>query len=183
MAVSITFPGHKGKGHLTPFAHICIPQKGDTELQGKPHSNVRPVVEPKHQDTNRAKRKELQTLHQSLLKRLARKRKKTRDAKKAGKDVSETDADSKEIVEEHAKLLRELWLPSNSTIKNQCSRRIIGFVTNGDYSFTESLSSGVGYISLDGLLYYLSTVPVGNEVLIRCTNSSLYRPARINIIL
>ncbi|KAF6202598.1 hypothetical protein GE061_002996 [Apolygus lucorum] len=183
LAVSITFPPHKGKGLLSPFAHICIPQKGDTELQGKPHASQRPVVEPKHPDANRTKRRELHTLHQSLLKRLARKRKKSRDAKKAGKEVTETDADSKEIVEEHAKLLQELWLPSNSSIKNHCLRTVIGFVTNGDYSFTESMSSGVGYVSLDGLLYYLSTVPVGNEVFVRCTNSTQYRSARINIIL
>uniref|UniRef100_A0A224XJA4 Putative ribonucleasep/mrp protein subunit pop1 n=1 Tax=Panstrongylus lignarius TaxID=156445 RepID=A0A224XJA4_9HEMI len=171
----------KGKGMLDSNAHICLLHEND--LNSNP-------LEPQKTDELHQERLNLRTEHHKLLKHLARKRYKARvaereESSKCDKDYKQTilDHSSVNCIEEHSKTMRRLWLPSCTTIKDICSRTVFGFVSNGDYCFTEGISSGVGYVILSGLKEYLKTrITTKNVILIRCTNTDQYRLATFNII-
>lgn len=80
--------------------------------------------------------------------------------------------------------MKELWLPTQvDSVRRQCSREVMGYVTNGDFSFTEAQSTGVGYVALQSiwLLIHNSANKAG-LVLTRNTTSRQYRYAELEII-
>lgn len=78
--------------------------------------------------------------------------------------------------------MRKLWLPEPETIKNSCSRQIIGFVTKGGFKYSNGCCSAVGYIALSSLPSFFAT-NTKNKVLIRNTTSRQYRLAQLDVIL
>lgn len=80
----------------------------------------------------------------------------------------------------YQKKMRELWLPQATSIRNSCSREIVGFVTKGDFSFTNGKGLSVGYIT-GGSLRALSINKQKNMVLIRNTDSRQYRLASVEV--
>lgn len=80
-----------------------------------------------------------------------------------------------------SKKMRELWVPKARTVRNSCSREVIGFVTAGDYSLTEGKGSGLGYVSAGGLQELISSD--SQTVLVRNTSSAQYRLATVQIAL
>ncbi|XP_073968617.1 POP1 ribonuclease P/MRP subunit isoform X2 [Rhodnius prolixus] len=174
----------KGKGKLDRNSHICLLH--ETDLKCVPKESPR-------KDEHHQERLNLRTEHQKLLKHLARKRHKAKVAEREEQALpSDSSKDFKQVVlenssikwiDEHSEKMRSLWLPSCDTIKDTCSRTVIGFVSNGDYCFTEGISSGIGYVILNGLKEYLKSRTFNeNIVLIRCTHTDQYRLAKLNVI-
>ncbi|KAJ8978138.1 hypothetical protein NQ317_014194 [Molorchus minor] len=100
----------------------------------------------------------------SFLKKLRRRR---RRAKLHGKVIP---IDIQQL-KNYASTMRKLWLPNATTIRNSCSREVIGF----------GKSKGIGYIAYESLFQLLS-LPCRNKVLIRNTNSRQYRLGTIEIV-
>lgn len=170
----------KGKGSLGNNAYICIPTKSDLEML-KADPNFSGPVEEKHRDVFKDDRKRTLEDHQKLLRKLTRKRRKER---KRVENVTECSK-SEEIISEHSEVMKRLWLPECTTVKDYGSRTVVGFVTNGDFSFTNARSSGVGYMCLKGLLVLfqlLQEFEKNRYVLVRNHNSFQYRFAAFNII-
>jgi ribonuclease P/MRP protein subunit POP1 len=161
-----------------------------------------------HTDEHQTERKELRTEHKKLLKRLRRKR--VRDKRKleelsaAKQGMSEDDKQSvvakkrkaneppptKDITDEYVQTLHTLWLPQTQTVKESCCRTVIGFITKGDFSFTESKGAGEGYVVLSALLQlaalYKRKLREGTKlsvpwVLVRNPTSLQYRFGVLNI--
>lgn len=77
--------------------------------------------------------------------------------------------------------MQELWLPSIiSTVRDTCARTIIGYVSNGAFSFTEANSYGIGYVAFNGLVKLLESGQ--NKVVVRNISSRKYHLAQIQVI-
>lgn len=76
--------------------------------------------------------------------------------------------------------MRELWLPSEvSTIRSSTSREILGFISQGAFSFSEAKSCGVGYLAYNALS---ALIELGhNHVFVRNTSSRKYSLANVQI--
>lgn len=85
------------------------------------------------------------------------------------------------MLDEYTQTMRELWLPETKSIRNSCTREVIGFITNGGFSFTLAHSTAVGYITI-GCLSTLLSKKNKNFVLIRNTCSRQYRLAQMEVI-
>ncbi|KAF2883050.1 hypothetical protein ILUMI_23127 [Ignelater luminosus] len=134
------------------------------------------LKEPLHKDPNKAIRKEVRSTHKKLLKRLRKQRK---NAKKKQKMLTQNLKD----LESYKEKMRKLWLPElNQSLRNLCSRQTIGYVTVGDFSFTQAGGCAVGYIALGAILALLSK-PIKNRVLVRNIASRQYRLANLDIII
>jgi hypothetical protein len=97
---------------------------------------------------------------------------------------------TKNVTDKHREILRSLWLPQTQTVKDSCSRTVIGFITKGDFCFTESQGAGQGYVVLSALLQLVALsqrrLREGNDVsalwvLVRNPTSLQYRFGVINI--
>ncbi|XP_066248711.1 ribonucleases P/MRP protein subunit POP1 [Euwallacea similis] len=153
------------KGICSKFAVICLPLENCSKS----------LLEPKCRDLFAHRRKTLRDEHKSLLKRLRRGRKR---ASKLGKPITKTDAD---MLCNYAMEMRKLWLPEPQTIKDSCTRPVMGFIKHGAFSFTSGNSRGLGYIAADALKA-LAGLTRRNRVLVRDTNSRVYRLAKLDII-
>lgn len=78
--------------------------------------------------------------------------------------------------------MRKLWLPEAEAIVNSCSRKVIGYITFGGFSFTCAQGVGIGYIAMPAISRLLDNSRC-NQVLIRNTNSRQYRFGRLEIII
>ncbi|XP_066991529.2 ribonucleases P/MRP protein subunit POP1 [Anabrus simplex] len=177
------------KGFPSDFALICLPSAEDLEIIKKNPQYSGPV-EPVHEDDKSKERKDARDHHQKLLRRLRRrriklKRKQQEQESAEGKNKviikkkKRADPPTKEIVEKHAQKMRTLWLPEPVTIKDVCCRTVLGFVSKGDFSFTEACGVGIGYVVLPGLF---ELVKSGSPlVLVRNTSSLQYRFAALDV--
>ncbi|XP_069702089.1 ribonucleases P/MRP protein subunit POP1 isoform X2 [Periplaneta americana] len=173
--VPITVHMH-GKGNPADHAIICLPSDTDVDNIALNASYPGPIENPLT-DEQAGDRKELHAAHKRLLKSLRRKRVKERlkqEDIEALKEESECERDkesgcimaakrkqsehppTKDIVDKHTETMRSLWLPCTRKMKDSCSRTVIGFVTKGDFSFTESRGVGQGYVVLAALLQMLA---------------------------
>lgn len=82
---------------------------------------------------------------------------------------------------EYVKSMRELWLPSDvKTVRFSTSREILGFISQGAFSFSEAKSCGIGYVAYNALS---ALIELGhNKVLIRNSTSRKYRLAHVQIV-
>ncbi|XP_050296525.1 ribonucleases P/MRP protein subunit POP1 [Anthonomus grandis grandis] len=154
------------RGVCSKFSVICIPTEADLKVL---------PVEPKKTDLYAQKRKKLRLEHRSLLQKLRRRRKRARSA---GKPVTPTDV---KMLREYQTEMRSLWLPEPETIRNSCSRPVMGFIKHGGFSYTLGQSKGLGYIAANSL-QSLGTLGCRNKVLIRPPNSRVYRLAIISVV-
>lgn len=188
------------KGKPKDFAMICLPTLEDLE---KYKSKELGPVEIIHDDDNANARKLLRKDHIKNLKSLKRTRRKEKEkllenlqnrplnekiTKKflIKKKLDDNDPSKKASVV-YNKKMESLWLPETvETVIDSASRKILGFVTKGDFSFSKADGFGVGYVALPGLLKLLkvcrkeSAEPV---VLVRNPDHVQYRFAKIKILI
>ncbi|KAK6632733.1 hypothetical protein RUM43_013503 [Polyplax serrata] len=147
-----------GKGKPKDLAMICIPKAEDLK---------NPPMEPTHLDDNEKLRKTVRYEHVRLLKRLRRKRRKERlklkenfinnlPEKLTGNDILKSNvAPSKDHSEEFKIKMEALWLPQPEqmdSIIDFPSRQIIGFVVKGNFTYSKSVCTALGYVTLLGLI-------------------------------
>ncbi|CAD0200886.1 unnamed protein product [Chrysodeixis includens] len=162
-----------GKGSLKNHAHICLPESHDL-------NNIKTLFEPHHEDPNEKIRKLNRTAHITMLKQL-RKRNMRLRKKRTQISQKKTPKYVRRQPSEYVIRTRELWLPSKiKTVRNIASRQVMGYISQGAFSFTEACSCGIGYIAYNALNTLLSSK--FNQVLVRNTSSRKYRLANIIII-
>lgn len=175
-----------GRGTLNEGSMICVMAKKDIKLS-KNKSGLGPT-EPLHQDENEEKRKTLRESHLTQLKRLRKKRVRAkRMLEENDFFMAKLDSNSRftspteDIVSKQAEMMREMWLPSEvNDVKNSCARCVMGYVTYGDFTFTQSKTTGYGYITLISLLSHIENNH--NFVLLRKSTSSQYYFARLKVL-
>lgn len=83
----------------------------------------------------------------------------------------------------HQALTLGLWSGPLPAVTSHCSRVLLGFVTQGDFSMAVGSGEALGFVSLTGLLDMLSGQPAAERglVLLRAPASPQYRFARIAV--
>ncbi|XP_005368194.1 ribonucleases P/MRP protein subunit POP1 [Microtus ochrogaster] len=156
------------KGSPEPRAMICVPSKEDL-LQLSQNSCYHGPLESRHSDPFKSlilKEKEKKKMEKRQSRELAA------SAGLAGAPTAEQEA-----------LIRGLWSGPLPGLTSHCSRVLLGFVTQGDFSMAVGCGEALGFVSLTGLLEMLSNQPVATRglVLLRPPASLQYRFARITI--
>jgi ribonuclease P/MRP protein subunit POP1 len=179
------------RGNPGNNALICLPTKRDLKNFHikKYHREKTPILtEPLKKDENETQRKSLRVNHKNLLKRLRNRRVRLkRKLQKTSKyNVKVPKSENEKIVEEQYKKMCELWVPNNpKTIRNQCSRETIGYLTNSRFTFSKSSVCGIGYITANAFLQLINFFNKykSKEVflLVRAINSQHYLTAHLNI--
>lgn len=180
-----------GKGSPKKFAIICMPTFEDLN-KIKTNKKWFGPVEKCHNDPNEKIRKALRKNHLILLKRLRRQRVRRKQALKnnALKLLKESDKLNENkliIVSSHRKIISdqlvkisELYLPKCAEVRHSCDREVMGYITLGDFSFSQAKGIGIGYITLISLLEMINKR--SNIVLVRNTQTRQYRLAELNIL-
>lgn len=198
------------KGVTDDMSIICIPSEEDI-VKILSDSFKNDLIETQNSDENQDVRQNIRNNHKKLLLRLRRQRVRAKRREEelimesdSGSAKKKADSDVKhptqDLVIAHNSKMEDLWLPNTNklgSIKNACSRETAGFVTKGNFSFTEAKGCGVGYISYLSLWKLLqvwidhypqkivttSTVKSANViVLVRSPNSYQYRLAKLSIV-
>ena len=186
------------KGNCSSNASICIPSKADLETPDPPPE------EPAHPDTKEEERKKLHAKHQKE-KSWGRKCWKARKDALAGyradcvlnrlkpdgekvkemqKGLDESKAKREKENEEFNFKMKEMWLPDQKGVKDACSRQMMGFLSDGGYSYRIGKSVGVGFVPLVALADYVEVVRQKGQplVLVREAELSQYRFAKMSVI-
>ena len=192
------------KGNASANASLCVPSKIDLESLAK-DKNASPPEEPAHADVNEDERRKLHEKHQKekswgrkswkakkdslaeyraecVLSRVRPSREKV-GAMQAGLDGAKTKREGEN--ERFNARMRELWLPANGGIvKDACCRQLVGFLSDGGYSYRLGKSVGVGFVPLVALADYLEAVRECGQplVLVRETTMAQYRFAKMSVI-
>ncbi|XP_069477513.1 ribonucleases P/MRP protein subunit POP1 [Ambystoma mexicanum] len=175
------------KGTPEMHAMICIPLQEDLMHLRKDGQYSGPQ-EPKHSDHFK---------HNILkLKKLKRKKKSKHTISHEGVSVSTAgdpnheDADPGALVEQTKENIGEmpdltlgLWPEPLPDVSSHCSRMVLGFVTQGDFSLAVGCGEAVGFVSLTGLLHMLARQPIDRKgtILVRNPASLQYRFAELTI--
>ncbi|XP_053606352.1 ribonucleases P/MRP protein subunit POP1 [Plodia interpunctella] len=160
-------------GSLKKHALICLPEKDD-------YISIENVHEQQHDDPNEKLRKQTRIEHKLDIKRWRRKRTKLRNKNKMVTVQKSKKRDSNKLSQYVLKM-RELWLPSQiKTVRHSCSRQVMGYVSQGAFSFTESNSCGLGYIAYHALNILIKNGH--NQILVRNISSKKYRLGNILVI-
>ncbi|XP_039308370.1 ribonucleases P/MRP protein subunit POP1 isoform X2 [Solenopsis invicta] len=182
-----------GKGSPKKFAIICMPTTEDLMKFENDKKCLGPV-EKCHNDPNEKVRKTLRKNHLMLLKRLRRQRVRLNRALKnnALKLLEEesigklneskrvTISSHRKIITDHSVKMSEMYLPKCTEVRYSCDREVIGFITLGDFSFSQAKGIGMGYITLPSLLEMINKK--FNIVLVRNIQTRQYRLAELNIL-
>ncbi|XP_063155607.1 ribonucleases P/MRP protein subunit POP1 [Candoia aspera] len=156
------------KGNPELHTMICIPAKDDL-LQLDRDQHFCGPQEPKHTDQFKSK----------LSKQKGRRKKENaRKAteKSALKPMNVTAAKQEDLV-------LGLWPHPLPDVVSHCSRVLLGFVTQGDFSLASGCGEGLGFVSLTGFLQMLIDQPADKKglVLLRNPASLQYRFARLSV--
>ncbi|XP_075069954.1 ribonucleases P/MRP protein subunit POP1 [Mixophyes fleayi] len=155
------------KGSPELHSLICIPSEQDLLHLQKEKSFPGPQ-EPKHSDPFKNK----------VLK-LKKDRKKAKAKAKLNQDSKKTETS---VVLSDVGLTLGLWPSPLPEVTTHCSRVLLGYVTQGNYSMVAGCGEALGFVSLTGLTHMLSQHREKIEfVLIRNPTSLLYRFAKITI--
>ncbi|XP_048363390.1 ribonucleases P/MRP protein subunit POP1 isoform X2 [Sphaerodactylus townsendi] len=154
------------KGSPELHTMVCIPSKEDL-LQLSKDQNFCGPQEPKHSDVFKKK-----VLKQKEMK----KREKTGQA-------AQVSTSSALHVTKQEDLTLGLWPDSLPDVTSHCSRILLGFVTQGDFSLAFGCGEALGFVSLTGLLQMLLDQPEEQKglVLLRNPSSLQYRFARLTV--
>lgn len=182
------------RGTLGQCSLICIPKPSDIKRNARKirsFDNEPVFMEPLRSDAQELERRQIRQTHLKLLKRLRRRRVRAKKRKQetAERRVLIAKPGTAKLIAEQLQKMRELWLPEQPTsIRHQCGREVLGYVTQGDFSFSEATVAGVGYIAFNGLrkLVDVCTKMKGTgagecRVLVRSTNTRQYRFATLKI--
>ncbi|XP_012867849.1 PREDICTED: ribonucleases P/MRP protein subunit POP1 [Dipodomys ordii] len=154
------------KGSPEPHTMICVPAEEDL-LQLRQDRHYCGPQEPRHNDPFKRK-----IVKQKEKKKIVRRQ----DGGLAPADVVEAP------VQEEA-LTLGLWSGPLPGVISHCSRVLLGFVTQGDFSMAVGHGEALGFVSVTGLLDTLCSQPPATRglVLLRPPGSLQYRFARITI--
>uniref|UniRef100_A0A2K5X6W8 POP1 homolog, ribonuclease P/MRP subunit n=1 Tax=Macaca fascicularis TaxID=9541 RepID=A0A2K5X6W8_MACFA len=157
------------KGSPEPHTMICVPAKEDF-LQLREDWHYCGPQESKHSDPFRSKI-------------LEQKEKKKREKRQKAGHASSDGPVWEEPVAGQEALTLGLWSGPLPRVTMHCSRTLLGFVTQGDFSMAVGCGEALGFVSLTGLLDMLSSQPAVQRglVLLRPPASLQYRFARIAI--
>ncbi|XP_047492472.1 ribonucleases P/MRP protein subunit POP1-like [Penaeus chinensis] len=216
----------EGKGTLEPCTMICLPQLEDLKDRLKPEKLLdqsNNLQEPHHKDTRAEQRVQLREEHKKIGSKLQRLRKKARAkvseehditnvadisfAKKVSEALEKTEVENQEIIAKfstYQKTMEDLWLMPRETPLQCCSRKIMGYITQGTFCITLGVSGGVGWVALEPLMqlllmhekFYTETSEINelqnpsrkgksrssHSVLIRCPSTSQYQWAGLTIV-
>lgn len=179
-----------GRGSASKYSIICLPKRCDLRENVKKLKllDFTPIhTEPIKADTSETQRKQLRLKHQSLLKRLRRRRVriKRKLQETSHRKVKIFPARTAGIVAKQLETMSELWLPSKPTaIRNQCSREVFGYLTQCQFNFIEARVAGIGYVTAKGLEALIKNSPKTDQmhkVLVRDPNSLNYRFAILKL--
>lgn len=157
------------KGSPEPHTMICVPAKEDFLQLSRDQLYCGPQ-EPKHSDPFKSKI------------RKQKEKKKIEKRQNQGRAVSEGLAEEDPTAGPRAPTLG-LWSGPLPNVTSHCSRVLLGYVTQGDFSMAVGCGEALGFVSLTGLLDMLSSQPAAERglVLLRPPASLQYRFARIAI--
>ncbi|XP_037659279.1 ribonucleases P/MRP protein subunit POP1 isoform X2 [Choloepus didactylus] len=157
------------KGSPEPHTMICVPAEEDL-LQLRQNRQYCGPQESKHSDPFKSR-----ILKQKEKKKME-KRQKQRNAASGGLAGEDPTAG-------HEALTLGLWSGPLPCVTTHCSRVLLGFVTQGDFSMAVGCGEALGFVSLTGLLDMLSSqlADARGLVLLRPPASLQYRFARIAI--
>ncbi|XP_067887249.1 ribonucleases P/MRP protein subunit POP1 isoform X2 [Heterodontus francisci] len=156
------------KGNPVANSTICVPSKEDLQLLVS-NPNCCGPREPKHRDPFKRKCKALKGKKKRAL---------AEDLETGDKDLGIKSVSSCRID-----LIQGLWPDQLQNVVSHCSRLIIGYVSQGDFSLTAGCGEALGFVSLLGLLHLVSNQPADKRgfALVRNPASLQYRLAKINI--
>lgn len=157
------------KGSPEPHTMICVPSKEDLHRLSQDQCYHGPW-ESRHSDP-----------FKSLI--LKEKEKKKKEKRQDGEHrASEGQAAGPPIAGQEA-LTQGLWSGPLPGLTSHCSRLLLGFVTQGDFSMAAGCGEALGFVSMTGLLEMLSSQSAAMRglVLLRPPTSLQYRFARITI--
>ncbi|XP_042320868.1 LOW QUALITY PROTEIN: ribonucleases P/MRP protein subunit POP1 [Sceloporus undulatus] len=154
------------KGSPELHTMICIPTEEDI-LQLHRGQHFFGPQEPKHSDRFKSKVSK-------------QKGKKERENSEKAKESSSSDTVNVSSSE-HKDLVLGLWPDPLPDVTSHCSRVLLGFVTQGDFSLASGCGEALGFVSLTGLLEMLIGQPASKRglVLLRNPASLQYRFARL----
>ncbi|KAM9626872.1 ribonucleases P/MRP protein subunit POP1 [Trichechus inunguis] len=157
------------KGSPEPHTMICVPAKEDLLRLCQDQLYCGPQ-ESKHSDPFKSK----------LLKQKEKKKMEKRQRRGSAAPEGLAGEDS---TAGHEALTLGLWSGPLPAVTSHCSRVLLGFVTQGDFSMAVGCGEALGFVSLTGLLDMLSRQPAHERglVLLRPPASLQYRFARIAI--
>nr|XP_003219552.1 PREDICTED: LOW QUALITY PROTEIN: ribonucleases P/MRP protein subunit POP1 [Anolis carolinensis] len=152
------------KGSPELHTMICIPTEEDLSQLDKSQHFFGPQ-EPKHSD------------------RFKGKVSKQKGIKKRVNSKKVTESSAPDTVNEHQDLVLGLWPEPLPDVPSHCSRVLLGFVTQGDFSLASGCGEALGFVSLAGLLEMLMFQPASKRglVLLRNPGSLQYRFARLTV--
>lgn len=158
-----------GKGGPEPHTMICVPAREDLLRLRQDQLYCGPQ-ESKHSDPFKSKI------------RKQKEKKKIERRQNRGGAVSEGPVGGHPAAGPHA-LTLGLWSGPLPVVTSHCSRVLLGFVTQGDFSMAVGCGEALGFVSLTGLLETLSGQPAAQRglVLLRAPASLQYRFARIAV--
>ncbi|KAL5293069.1 POP1 family protein [Megaselia abdita] len=176
----------KTRGNPKDLAIICIPTKNDLRKHFKTMSSNDPVyTEPLKIDPFEEERKILKSSHKKLLKRLRnrRVRQKRMQQKTSCERVKIAPPKTSAIIKEQFDKMCDLWVPrSPSSIRNQCSREVFGYVTQSSFCLSEGRVTAVGYVTPQGLNKIMKDKRNPEMLLlVRGTNTRHYRFAKFKV--
>uniref|UniRef100_A0A1B0CL73 Putative ribonucleasep/mrp protein subunit pop1 n=1 Tax=Lutzomyia longipalpis TaxID=7200 RepID=A0A1B0CL73_LUTLO len=176
------------RGNPGNNAILTLPQPQDIEKKQSGHHE--PLhIEPPARDIHEKARKMLRQHHKKFLKhqrrlRVNRKRKEQEKSTQRVKIPREKSPLVVAACTSYREKMRNMWLPENPTsIKEQCSRRVIGYATQSDFTFTDSKVSAIGYVTWNGFRELIDTCRKWKQVtiLVRGTTSLHYRGGSIAV--
>ncbi|XP_034867488.1 ribonucleases P/MRP protein subunit POP1 isoform X1 [Mirounga angustirostris] len=157
------------KGSPEPHSMICVPAEEDI-LQLRRDRLYCGPQEPKHSDPFKSEIR------------------KQKEKKKVQKRQNQARAEPEGLAGAHPAtghpaLTLGLWSGPLPVLTSHCSRVLLGFVTQGDFSMAVGSGEGLGFVSLTGLLDMLSGQAAAERglVLLRAPASPQYRFARVAV--
>lgn len=178
-----------GRGNINKYSIICLPKKQDLQLNVKNRNqfvNIPTLTEPVASDHNETKRKLTRLNHLTMLKRLRRQRVRVKRKKQeySERKVIIAPPRTANLINLQYKKMCELWLPTSpASIRHQCTKEVLGYLTQCQFVFHEAKVSGIGYVTVNGIrkLSKLYRGRKSNQVLVRDSKSLIYRWATISI--
>lgn len=164
---------------------ICLPTKKDCKkfAINKFMRDKTPILtEPLQKDPDELARKSQKFNHKKLLKKLRnrRVRAKRKLQKHSKKFVKIEKSDTEKLVEEQFQKMCEMLVPTKpESIRNQCSRETIGYLTNSRFTYSEANVCAVGYLMGNGFVELIKSFCKLKTkelfVLVRSPNSRHYQ--------
>lgn len=176
LLVSIHLRLHRGC--LEQNDIICLPLPEDVEEYSR-NNHYQGPVEEALKVTDTKKKEEKQRTEQ-----MKKKRKRLSQKLKHLKSQNGNESHVKTVEFEIAQNIpAPKTLPNATTVMNSCSRKVIGYVTNGGYAFSQGLAIGSGCIVLCCLVTLMENMQHFSKplVLVRNTKSLQYRFAHFHI--